>query len=135
MKKNKPDIKVPGRNMREKVTQLEKIATKIEAIRLGEYIATMNKPLKIIWVNLLGGISRGVGLTLGATLVVVVLFKVLTMVVRWDLPYISNVVGDLLATVSQTPGMEKFKEALVERDVQITEKEIGVVDHENAGTH
>lgn len=111
MKKNETHH-APVKSVREKVTQLEKIASRIEAIRLGDYIATMNRPVKIIWVNLLGGIAKGVGFTLGATVVIVIVFKILSMIVNWNVPYLSEIIRDILAEARGAPGTGGYQQML-----------------------
>ena len=80
---------------KEKITQLEKLADRLERMRLGDYVTNLNKTSRVIWINLMAGISRGVGLTLGATLVIAIIFKVITAVINLNVPYLSEVMQDL----------------------------------------
>ena len=74
----------------EKMKQLEKVALQIEKMRLGDYINNFNRPSKIILNNLMGGIARGVGLTVGATLVIALIFKVLSVIISMNIPYLTE---------------------------------------------
>ena len=84
-------------------SQLEKIACHFEKIRLADYIETMNKPGRIIWVNLLAGISRGVGLTVGATLVIAILFKILSALISMNIPYLTDMLQEVVQIIKATP--------------------------------
>ena len=84
-------------------SQLEKIACHFEKIRLADYIETMNKPGRIIWVNLLAGISRGVGLTVGATLVIAILFKILSAIISMNIPYLTDMLQEVVQIIKTTP--------------------------------
>lgn len=101
--KNQSENKSPEFDA-EKLTQLEKIARHIEKMRLGEYIEMMNRPRHIIYVNLLAGISRGVGLTVGATLVIAILFKILSALIAMNIPYLTEMLQDVVQIIKDVPG-------------------------------
>lgn len=98
--------------------QLKKVADRIEKMRLGDYIDNMNHPWRVIWLNLLGGISRGVGLTIGATLVIALLFKLLGALIAMNIPYLTGVLQDVVQIIKVTPGVEKFVPA---KNINLTE--------------
>ena len=83
---------------REKITQLEKLADRLERMRVGDYVTNLNKTSRLIWLNLVSGISRGVGLTIGATLVIAIIFKVISALISLNVPYLS----DMMKEVQQT---------------------------------
>lgn len=89
---------------KKRLSQLERIANHIEKIRLGEYIEMMNHPGRLIWTNLLIGISRGVGLTVGATLVIAVLFKILSALIAMNIPYLTDLLQDVVQIIKEVPG-------------------------------
>ena len=74
---------------KEKITQLEKLADRLERMRFGDYVTNLNKTSRIVWINLMAGISRGVGLTIGATLVIAIIFKIISAVISMNVPYLS----------------------------------------------
>lgn len=100
--------KTPNKEMQqfeqERLSQLERIANHIEKIRLGEYVEMMNRPGRLIWTNLLIGISRGVGLTVGATLVIAVLFKILSALIAMNIPYLTDLLQDVVQIIKEVPG-------------------------------
>lgn len=100
--------KTPNKEMQqfeqERLSQLERIANHIEKMRLGEYVEMMNRPGRLIWTNLLIGISRGVGLTVGATLVIAVLFKILSALIAMNIPYLTDLLQDVVQIIKEVPG-------------------------------
>ena len=80
---------------REKITQLEKLADRLERMRLGDYVTNLNKTSRLIWVNLIAGISRGVGLTIGATFVIMIIFKIISAVISMNVPYLSPMMKEI----------------------------------------
>lgn len=91
------------KNNQEQLSQLEKVASQIEKMRLGDYINNMNRPSRIILNNLLGGISRGVGLTVGATLVIALLFKILSVIISMNIPYLTETLQEVVSIIKATP--------------------------------
>ena len=84
---------------KEKMTQLEKLADRLERMRFGDYVTNLNKTSRIIWINLMAGISRGVGLTIGATLVIAVIFKIITALINLNVPYLSEAMQEVKQTL------------------------------------
>ncbi len=83
----------------EKITQLEKIADRLERMRIGEYLTNLNRTSRLIWLNLVSGIARGVGLTIGATLVIAIIFKIISMLINLNVPYLSEMMKDVQQTL------------------------------------
>ncbi len=83
---------------KQRLTQLEKLADRLERMRIGDYVNNLNKTSRIIWLGLLSGIARGVGLTIGATLVIAIIFKIIAALVSMNVPYLS----DMMKEVEQT---------------------------------
>ena len=84
---------------REKITQLEKLADRVERMRIGDYVTNLNKTSRIVWINLMAGISRGVGLTIGATLVIAIIFKIISAVISMNVPYLSPMMQEIKQTL------------------------------------
>ena len=80
---------------REKITQLEKLADRLERMRFGDYVTNLNKTSRVVWLNLMAGISRGVGLTIGATLVIAIIFKIISAVISMNVPYLSPMMQEV----------------------------------------
>ena len=98
----------------QRLTQAEKVATALQKARLGDYITYMSNPWRIIWTNMLIGVSRGVGLTLGFALVIVITIKVLSLLISWKFPWLSDVSQGLLDVIKTTPGLEPFSKVIDE---------------------
>ncbi len=105
-------------NDEEKVKQLEKVAMQIEKMRLGDYVANLNRPSKIILNNLIGGISKGVGLTVGATLVIALLFKILSVIISMNIPYLTDMLQEVVTIVKSTPIAANMAPAETEKTCQ-----------------
>ena len=92
----------------DKITQLEKVADRLERMRVGDYLNNLNKTSRLIWLNLVSGIARGVGLTIGATLVIAIIFKIISALISLNVPYLSEMMQEVQDTLQsryqqQTP--------------------------------
>ena len=83
---------------KQRLTQLEKLADRLERMRIGDYVTNLNKTSRIVWLGLVSGIARGVGLTIGATLVIAIIIKIIAALVSMNVPYLS----DMMKEVQQT---------------------------------
>ncbi|QUL98724.1 MAG: hypothetical protein IMF26_01150 [Candidatus Fermentithermobacillus carboniphilus] len=80
---------------------LIKISNSLERAKIAEYVDLLNKPWRLIYLNLLGGLSRGVGLAVGFTLLGALVIYILTRSFLLNLPIIGNFLGELVWIVQQ----------------------------------
>ena len=88
---------------KETVSQLEKLAERIEKMRLADYMMMVNRPTRIIWTNFLAGAFRGIGFTVGAAIIIAVVIKILAMLISMKIPYLSEHLTDLLQLIESVP--------------------------------
>lgn len=89
--------------MSEKKTLEEKIIKTFEIASIDDYVRYLKSPWRIMWSNLLAGISRGIGFILGVTVVLgAVVWFVAQMV---DVPLI----GEYFQTVEKS--INDYKES------------------------
>lgn len=58
--------------------RMDKIARFLEDIRLADVIQNYTAPRKLLWINFLAGLARGLGLTIGTAIVLALLGSLLT---------------------------------------------------------
>ena len=69
---------------------LERLAARLEAIRLADYLELLEKPRKLLWVNFLAGIARGLGFAIGTTIVFAVVIEILRRLILIKIPLIND---------------------------------------------
>ncbi|MFC1768118.1 DUF5665 domain-containing protein, partial [Candidatus Margulisiibacteriota bacterium] len=52
-----------------KESKLDKVAQALERSNIADYIQLIQRPWKLIGVNLLAGVARGLGIAIGMTLI------------------------------------------------------------------
>ena len=58
--------------------RLDNMAKALERTNVAEYVMLMQRPMKMIGVNLLAGIARGLGIAIGMTLITAIVIILLT---------------------------------------------------------
>ncbi len=66
---------------------------------IAEYAEFFAHPYRVVWVNLLGGLARGIGVAVGFTLIAAVLLWFLGRLARLNLPLIGQFVADIARIV------------------------------------
>ncbi|MBP2655290.1 MAG: hypothetical protein H6Q73_2859 [Firmicutes bacterium] len=80
-------------------TQLEKLAYRLEAIRLADYVELLEKPRKLIFANFIAGISRGLGFAVGTTIVFAIVVELLRRIILINIPLINEYLIDIIQLI------------------------------------
>ena len=81
----------------EKQAQAELLLQRLDNAGLTEYVKLSQKTGKILWLNFLSGIARGLGFSIGATLVLAVVYKILARIISMNIPYLTELLQQLLS--------------------------------------
>ena len=84
--------------------QIDKLADRLESMRIAEYIDLLQKPSKIIYLNFLAGISKGLGIAVGATIVFAILIDLLSRLIVVNLPVIGDFIVQILHIIEAKQG-------------------------------
>lgn len=85
----------------EVVDRLDDILDRIEASSIDEYVHLMNNKPKLIRINLLVGISRGLGTAIGLTFLAAVLIYLARQLVEMNIPIIGRIITDIVEIVQE----------------------------------
>jgi hypothetical protein len=80
-------------------SQIQRLAVQMERANFAEYVQLMQRPRRLIFLNLLSGISRGVGIAIGFTIVAAVILYLLQKIAVLNLPIIGDFIADLVRIV------------------------------------
>lgn len=73
---------------------MEKLLRKMDGIRIAEYIEMISNPKKVIFLNFVAGLTRGLGMGIGFTVLAGI---VLYLMRSWvNLPVVGRLVAELL---------------------------------------
>ncbi|WP_339324122.1 DUF5665 domain-containing protein [Paenibacillus sp. FSL W8-0194] len=77
------------------------IASEMEKSRIADYTQLLHKPFRLIWLNLLSGTARGVGIAIGFTFFAATIIYVLQVLGALNLPIIGDYIADIVRIVQR----------------------------------
>ena len=80
----------------QKQAQTELLLQRLDNAGLTEYVKLSQKTGKILWLNFLSGIARGLGFSIGATLVLAVVYKILARIISMNIPYLTELLQQVM---------------------------------------
>ncbi|WP_378952075.1 DUF5665 domain-containing protein [Pelosinus sp. sgz500959] len=84
--------------------QLQKLVDHLESFRIAEYMELLERPIKLILINLIAGIARGLGIAIGATVFFALVMNFLRQLILLNLPGIGGVIAEIVHIVEMKNG-------------------------------
>ncbi len=84
--------------------QLQRVLHHLEAMRIADYMDLLERPMKLIFINFIAGIARGLGIAIGATVFFAVVVNFLRQLILLNLPGIGGVIADIVHIVELKNG-------------------------------
>ncbi|MDR5657927.1 DUF5665 domain-containing protein [Serpentinicella sp. ANB-PHB4] len=83
------------------IDKIDVLSRKMDNIRIAEYIEMLSNPKKLILMNFVMGLIRGIGMGLGFTVLTALFVGALVYLMRgWvNLPYIGKIIAELLEVI------------------------------------
>lgn len=79
--------------------QLIQIANQMERTQIADYVQLLNSPRRLIWLNILAGLSRGVGIAIGFTVFATTILYFLKALGALNLPIIGDYIAEIVKHV------------------------------------
>ncbi|WP_232436918.1 DUF5665 domain-containing protein [Paenibacillus senegalimassiliensis] len=73
----------------------------LEKSRIAEYTQLLNRPWRLVWLNLISGTARGVGIAIGFTFFAATIIYVLQILGALNLPIIGDYIADIVRIVQR----------------------------------
>ncbi|MGW9529979.1 DUF5665 domain-containing protein [Paenibacillus terrae] len=77
------------------------VSQQLERTRIADYALLLNKPWRLLWLNLISGLSRGLGIALGFTFFAATIIYVLQVLGALNLPIIGDYIADIVRIVQR----------------------------------
>ncbi|WP_028307430.1 DUF5665 domain-containing protein [Desulfitibacter alkalitolerans] len=81
--------------------KLSNLAYMLEKAQIREYVSLLEDPKRLIYMNFLAGVARGLGMAVGFTLLGALALYLLQKVVLLNLPLISDFIADIVRMVRE----------------------------------
>ena len=79
--------------------QLERLVHHLEALKIAEYVELFQRPYKLILLNFVAGLARGLGIAIGATLIFAVMLEFLRRLIMLNIPGIGSFIAEIIRIV------------------------------------
>ncbi|HHX86573.1 MAG TPA: hypothetical protein GX693_00155 [Firmicutes bacterium] len=83
------------------LVKLGHLSRELEKFNVAEYIELLNNPRRYLMINFVGGVVRGLGFAVGATVLAGLVVYILQRVVMLNLPVIGDFIAELVKLVNQ----------------------------------
>lgn len=84
--------------------KVSELALNMEKMKLAEYVELLEQPWRLLYINFLAGLARGVGIMVGFALLGAVLVIVLQRLVMLNLPVIGSFIAEIVSIVQKRLG-------------------------------
>ncbi len=79
--------------------KLDELGVQLERVQIADYVQLLNNPKRLLFLNILTGIARGVGIAIGFTLFAATIIYVLQKLGALNLPIIGDYIADIVKIV------------------------------------
>jgi hypothetical protein len=79
--------------------KIMELSLNMEKMKLAEYVKLLDNPRRLLYVNFLAGLGRGVGIAVGFTILGAVVLYFFQMLVRLNLPLVGGFIAEIVRMV------------------------------------
>jgi len=79
--------------------RVRELAVNMEKMKLAEYVDLLENPLRLLYINFISGIARGLGVAVGFAILGAIMVLILQKLVSLNLPLIGDFIADLVRIV------------------------------------
>jgi hypothetical protein len=84
--------------------QLQRLVHHLECMRIAEYMELLERPGKLILINFIAGLARGLGIAIGATVIFAIVLNLLHQLILLNIPGIGDFIAQILHAVELKNG-------------------------------
>jgi Domain of unknown function (DUF5665) len=92
----KDDSDEHAEQLRAITREVDRITKIVERMNLGDYVGLLQRPGRLLWLNFVAGLARGLGTILGATLLVSLIVAIAHQIIATNLPGVSQFFENLV---------------------------------------
>jgi hypothetical protein len=83
------------------IFELQRVSQNMEKFNLAEYMELLNNPRRYVMINFVGGLSRGLGIAIGFTILGAIVMMLLRRLMYLNLPLIGDFIADIVLIVQE----------------------------------
>ena len=79
--------------------RIANLAVSIEKMKLAEYVRLLENPWRLMYINFIAGVARGVGIAIGFTILGAIVLYILKELVLLNLPWVGGFIAEIVRMV------------------------------------
>jgi hypothetical protein len=91
-----------------KITHIQRLADYFERLNIERYTQLLQKPWRMIGLNLVSGMARGAGIAIGFTILGAVILYLLGRLAILNLPLVGDFIAEIWSYVNQVKDMRIY---------------------------
>lgn len=95
-------IEAENAELNRHIKELDKLLQRLDNSGVHQYVKLSQRTGKILWLNFISGVARGLGFTVGTAIVLAIVYKILSTLISMNIPYLTEMLLELVELV-QTP--------------------------------
>jgi hypothetical protein len=84
--------------------QVQRLVHHLESMKIAEYVELLQRPARLIFINFVAGLARGLGIAIGATLVFALMVEFLRRLIMLNIPGIGSFIAEIVQIVELKNG-------------------------------
>lgn len=91
----------------ERLDKVDRLLSRLDNLGLSQYLRLSQNVPKILWLNFLSGVARGLGFTIGTAIVLAIVYKVIRTLIGMNIPYLTEMLENLVLLIgdmARSPG-------------------------------
>ena len=91
----------------DKLDKVDLLLSRLDNLGLRQYVRLSQNVPKVLWLNFLSGIARGLGFTIGTAIVLAIIYKVIRTLIGMNIPYLTEMLENLVLLIgdmARSPG-------------------------------
>ncbi|SFR15085.1 DUF5665 domain-containing protein [Desulfoscipio geothermicus] len=86
--------------------RIRELTINMEKMKLAEYVDLLDNPARLLYINFISGIARGLGIAVGFAILGAVIILILQRLVALNLPLIGGYIAELVKIVQLQLGAQ-----------------------------
>lgn len=83
---------------------LRKLIIHLESMRIADYMELLERPARLVLINFVAGVFRGLGIAIGATIVFALIIEILRRLIVLNIPGIGDFIAEIVRIVELKNG-------------------------------
>ena len=79
--------------------EIDRLARRLDNSGIAEYVRLSLDTRRILWLNFLSGIARGLGFTVGTAIVLAIVYKILSGIISMKIPYLTEMLTEFVLLI------------------------------------